>query len=104
VKVEKINHSLKKAYRALWNGKWGARMIPVPNSAPAQVLSFVRQKEGDKILAVLNLSAKIQNVTLYETLYHGLYHEVFSGEAVELSGSTLLKLEPWGYRVYVSRD
>ena len=28
--------ALKKANSALWNGKWGARMIQVPNSAPSQ--------------------------------------------------------------------
>ena len=94
--------ALKKAHPALWNGRWGARMVHVPNSAPAQVLSFVRQNEGDKVLAVLNFSTETQNVTLYETLYHGAYRECFSGEAVQLSDATQLKLEPWGYRVWVS--
>jgi hypothetical protein len=34
--------ALKKANSALWNAKWGARMIHVPNSAASQVFSFVR--------------------------------------------------------------
>jgi hypothetical protein len=32
--------ALKRENTALWNAKWGARMINVPNSAPTQVLSF----------------------------------------------------------------
>ena len=93
--------ALKKANTALWNGKWGARMIHVPNNAQAQVLSFVRRNERDKVLAVLNFCAEPQAVTLYETLYHGTYHEYFSGEAVEFTGATQITLKPWEYRVYV---
>jgi glycosidase len=93
--------ALKKANTALWNAKWGARMIHVPNNAQAQVLSFVRQNERDKVFAVLNFSAEPRTVTLYETLYHGTFREYFSGEAVELTGATQITLKPWEYRVYV---
>lgn len=34
----------------------GTRMINVPNSAPLEVFSFVRQNERDKVFAVLNFS------------------------------------------------
>jgi 1,4-alpha-glucan branching enzyme len=94
--------ALKKENTALWNGKWGARMINVPNSAQTQVLSFVRQNKGSKVFAVFNFSAKPQVVTLYEALYYGTYHEHFSEEAVEFSGPTQVELMPWEYRVYVS--
>jgi glycosidase len=93
--------ALKRKNTALWNGKWGARMINVPNSAQAQVLSFVRQNEADKVFAVLNFSAKPQIVTLFEALYHGVYQDYFTGEAVEFTGPTQVELKPWGYRVYV---
>jgi glycosidase len=95
--------ALKKANIALWNAKWGARMINVPNSAQAQVLSFVRQNEHDKVFALFNFCAEPQAVTLYETLYHGAYREYFSGEAVEFTGSTQVALKPWEYRVYVRK-
>ena len=76
-------------------------MIHVPNNAQAQVFSFVRQNERDKVFAVLNFCAEPKAVTLYETLYHGVYHEYFSGEAVEFTGATQVTLKPWEYRVYV---
>src|SRR5512137_2043894 len=79
--------ALKKAHTALWNGKWGARMINVPNSAQAQVLSFVRQNEADKVFAVLNFSPQPQVISMFEGLYYGAYHEYFSGEAVVFSGA-----------------
>ncbi len=93
--------SLKKANTALWNAHWGARMIHVPNSAPAQIFSFVRQNERDKVFAVINFSPETQSVTFNEALYHGSYSEYFSKEYIELLASTRLRIEPWGYRVFV---
>ncbi len=93
--------ALKKRNTALWNGKWGARMIQVPNTVPDKVLSFVRQNSRDKVFAVLNFSGQPQTVTFGESLYHGSYTEYFNGERVELGDSTTLTLEPWDYRVFV---
>lgn len=93
--------ALKKANSALWNARWGARMIRVPNSAGDKVLSFVRRNERDKVFVVINFSAEVQTVTLRETLYHGAYTEYFSGQQVTFRGESSLTLEPWSYRVYV---
>ena len=93
--------ALKKANSALWNGQWGARMIPVYNSAPAQVLSFVRRNEGDKVFAAFNFSAETQVVTFYDAIYHGTYRDFFNGKTVTLNDATPFEIEPWGCRVYV---
>jgi glycosidase len=93
--------ALKKANTALWNAQWGARMINVPNSAPLEVLSFVRQNEGDKVFAVLNFSAQRQRVAFQERLYRGKYLDYFAERPVELGESFRLTLEPWDYRVFV---
>ena len=95
--------ALKKQQSALWNGRWGARMVHVPNSVNSKVLSFVRQDERSKVFAVINFTAEPQRVTLHEGLYPGSYIEHFSGERVELAAETALDLAPWGYRVYVRR-
>ncbi|MCK6580651.1 MAG: alpha-glucosidase C-terminal domain-containing protein [Anaerolineae bacterium] len=93
--------ALKQRNSALWNAAWGARMIRVPNSAPAQVLSFVRQKERDKVFAVFNFSAQAQAVTFEETLFEGVYSDFFSGQRAELRQPTALDLPPWGVRLFV---
>ena len=98
----KKTFALKKANSALWNARWGARMIQVPNSAPAAVLSFVRQNERDRVFAVINFSAQQQTVTFDETLHHSRYRDYFSGEAVAFSSTSQLALEPWDYRVFVN--
>jgi glycosidase len=95
--------ALKKENTALWNGKWGERMINVFNSAPARVLSFVRQNEHNKVFVVINFSDQPQTVTFQESLCHGQYREAFGGEMVEIGDATQLMLKPWGYKVFVKQ-
>ncbi len=94
--------SLKKMNTALWNGHWGARMIHVPNNAPARVFSFVRQNEQDKVFAAFNFSDQAQEVTFSKSLYPGAYRDTFSDKMVALTAATALTLAPWGYRVFVN--
>ena len=93
--------ALKKRNSALWNGRWGARMIHVPNSAPENVFSFVRRNETDKVFAVINFSAETQTVAFRETLYQGDYVDYFTGRREKLDGETRMTLGPWSYRVFV---
>lgn len=93
--------ALKKANTALWNANWGARMIPVHNSLPAQVLSFVRQNDKDKVFAVFNFSDKAQTVSFKQHLHHGQYREYLSGENANFAADTQLKLDAWTYRIYI---
>jgi glycosidase len=93
--------ALKKRNSALWNGQWGARMIDVPNSAPAQVLSFVRANERDKVFAAFNFSGSPVRVSFKDTLFEGSYREFKTGETVKLATGAELELPAWGYRVFV---
>jgi len=93
--------ALKKQNTALWNGKWGATMIRVLNNVPLKVFSFVRQNEKDKVFAVFNFSNQLQTVKFPESLPYGKYTDYFSGDSVEISDFTQLKLQPWEYRVFV---
>ena len=93
--------ALKKANTALWNADWGARMIPVHNSQAAQVLSFVRQNDKDKVFAVFNFSDSEQTVNFKAHLHHGQYREYLTGDNAEFSADTKLMLAPWSYRIYI---
>lgn len=94
--------ALKRINTALWNGRWGARMVDVPTTNHTRVLSFLRSNDVDRVFAVLNFSDAPQDLGFLETLHHGTYTEFFSGEPLELTAQSRLTLEPWGYRVYVA--
>ena len=96
--------ALKQANPALWNAHWGARMISVVNSAPNQVLTFVRQSGPDKVFAALNFSGKPQSITFKDTLQNGQYTEYFSGDAATLTQASTVQLPAWGYRIFVQTD
>lgn len=91
--------ALKKAHRALWNGRWGARMVRVPNDQESAVLSFVRAHDDDVVLAVLNLSARERTVGFGEGPHHGTFTDAFSGASQRVDATTSLTLPAWGYRV-----
>ena len=92
---------LKHQNQALWNGNWGGKMVPVPNSAPDAVFSFVRKKADEKVFVVINYSANEQTVTLNENIHWGDYTEWFNGTKQSFSGDSSFTIEPYGYRVFV---
>lgn len=93
--------ALKKGLKVLWNGRFGARMLHVPNSVPLQVLSFVRQNETEKLFAVFNFSPFPQSVTFTDSLHCDTYIEQFTNAETNFTETAQLDLEPWAYRVFV---
>ncbi|MEL6868380.1 MAG: alpha-amylase family glycosyl hydrolase [Pseudomonadota bacterium] len=91
--------ALKRAEAALWNGVHGARMIPVTNSAPREVLSFVRSKGDSTLLAVFNFSPTAQTITFSDAPYPGDYADVFSGDSIDVNDAASMSLAPWAFRV-----
>jgi len=94
--------AFRDAHPALWNAPWGARMVGIVNSAPAKVFSFVRQKEGDKVFAVINFSAEEQRVAFKDRLHHGRYRAFADGADIVIDGRTQLRLPPWSYRLFAT--
>jgi glycosidase len=92
--------ALKKQHRALWNGRWGARMVRVPNADESTVLSFVRAHDDDHVFAVLNLCPREQTVTFGRGPHLGTSTDAFTGERVSFDESSALTLPAWGWRVF----
>ena len=93
--------ALKKQHHALWNGRWGARMVRVPNDQESAVLSFVREHEDDAVLAVFNFSAQQRTVSFGEGPQRGAYVDALTGEPSTAEDLTTMTLPAWGYRVLV---
>jgi glycosidase len=91
--------ALKTRNKALWNAPWGARMVGIVNSAPSRVFSFVRQKDGHRVFAVMNFSAEEQKVTFKEGPHLGRYRDFDGGKAVSVDAATQMTLAPWSYRL-----
>ena len=66
---------------------------------PKAVYSFVREKNGKKVLVILNLSKTEQTIKVADKELHGDLYNVFMGTNEPLSEKEW-KIEPWGYVVY----
>lgn len=63
------------------------------------IYAFVREKAGKKVLVLLNLSPRAQEISISDAPLYGQATEIFSGKQ-EAIGQKSWSLEPWGYRVY----
>ena len=91
--------ALKHQNQALWNGKWGGEMVRIMNDKTDEVISFVREKNGDKVITFINLSNKEVNVNLDTTFDEGTYKNLFSDEDFKLDKKQNLVMKPWEYLI-----
>ena len=95
---------LKKNNKALWNGVHGGKLQKISTGNDKAVFAFLREKEGDKVVVVINLSKTAQEVMLAgDAAFGGDYKELFTGKNVAVAKDMKLKLGPWDYRVFSNK-
>jgi cyclomaltodextrinase / maltogenic alpha-amylase / neopullulanase len=94
---------LKKSNKAIWNGEEGGKLQPVKTNRDSSVFAFVREKENQKVLVILNLSAKEMDIKLNLSVLAGDYVELFTQKSVTFNDKEKLFLKPWEYLVYVKK-
>ena len=92
--------SLRKKNAAL-SARPEAECFLVKTTAEQQVLAFMRKKDDNQILVLLNLSAvNIEGFILEESVTAKM-KEVFSGKQVDFSKDKSFQLKAWDYAIYV---
>jgi glycosidase len=92
--------NLKKSNKAMWNGDFGGDLNRVKTDKDDAVFAFTRQKDGDAIFVVLNLSNAAHSVTLLGNDHVGSYVNIFNGVKEALSEGHKIDLSPWEFRVF----
>lgn len=95
---------LKHDNEALWNGVYGGPYKRLKTSNNQDIFAFVREKNGNQVFAVFNLSNKVQRVTINgggKTTHP--YTEAFTGKSEDFGAKVTLNLGSWDYRVYVKK-
>jgi hypothetical protein len=93
--------SLKHKNKALWNGDEGGPMIKIRTSKDRQVFAFYREKDANRVMVFLNLSKKSVSIKPSEGNLNGEYTDYFTGTKAVLPLADSLRMEPWGYKVFV---
>jgi cyclomaltodextrinase / maltogenic alpha-amylase / neopullulanase len=91
---------LKKRNQALWNGTAGGTMQRINTNHDDKVFAFTREKDNDKVLVILNLTAENVQLNFSGEVPDGTYTELFSGNGFDISKDTTLDMAPWGYYVF----
>ncbi|MCB0839464.1 MAG: alpha-glucosidase C-terminal domain-containing protein, partial [Bacteroidetes bacterium] len=90
---------LKHRNEALWNGEYGGPLQKIKTSDDEAIYAFTREKNGDKVAVIINLSKDDQTFTLNGANVAGTYTNVFDGTSVTLTDGMSLDLKAWDYLV-----
>jgi hypothetical protein len=84
---------------ALWNGSYGDEDADILfESEDAYV--YYREKNGESVLVMLNLSDETTGIELMGEGFEGEYTELFDGTTMNISSDHSAALPAWGYKVY----
>lgn len=96
--------NLRHSNRALWSGQHGGALQKIATNADEQVYAFSREKDGDRVIVVLNLTAKNRTATLNPGRdMPGAYMNVFGASTVQVTREMTLNLKPWEYLVLTNK-
>jgi glycosidase len=65
-----------------------------------KIFAFVRKNGGDEVLVILNLSAEIIILEIFNDILNGRFINVFDKDVIDLSEKQNIELQPWNYLVY----
>ena len=93
--------ALKNNNVALNGGKDKAGYKRLSTSDDMHILAFEREKDGNKLLYIANLSNEPIQATVD---YSGAFTDYFSGESITLSPESKFQLTPWDYFILVPKS
>ncbi len=96
-------NDMKAENQALHNGAAGGEAVFLETGNEEAVTAFLRAKDDNKVIVLINLSGASQQIELNHEQITGDYSEVFTGQEVSLREKHGLTLGPWEYRVLISK-
>jgi hypothetical protein len=92
---------LKHTHPALRTGVPMRRLATTRNDA---LYLAEREAEGQRVVAMLNLTARDVTADAYDGALAGQWRDVFTGETVSWAAAVPLAMQAWQYRVLVSTE
>ena len=91
--------NLKHTQRALDSGERGGRIIEIDNNAKDCIMTFVREIDDSRVVAILNLSPYTIHADFNTGIYAGSYYNAITGEQTTLPTHVEQDLAPWEYTI-----
>ncbi|MFN3871826.1 MAG: alpha-amylase family glycosyl hydrolase [Ignavibacterium sp.] len=94
---------LKKSNELLHCGIQGGALEFIPNNDQQNILSFVRVKDENILLAVFNLSETPSEVSLNDKRLSGKYENFFTKENIKIDESIQINLDKWDWKIFLKK-
>ena len=91
--------NLKHSQKALQAGEKGGRIIEIENNAKDCLMTFVREKDDSRVVAIMNLSPYTIHADFNNGIYAGHYTNAITGEEVLLPVHLEYDIKPWDYTI-----
>jgi len=91
---------LRREHPAL---RTGAAMRRIPTTQNESVYALLREAGDQRVLAILNLTARDVTADLHDPRLAGRWRDAFSGEEIEQASHAPVALRAWAFRVLVSQ-
>ena len=93
--------ALKHSSMALAAGERGGEMIEIENNAKDCMMTFVREVDGSRVMAIMNLSPYVIHADFNTGKYAGNYLDARTGERVILDTHVERDIAPWCYQILI---
>ncbi|MEI6899277.1 MAG: alpha amylase C-terminal domain-containing protein, partial [Bacteroidota bacterium] len=93
----------KKENPALWNGEAGGNLKKIHSNNDNYIYAFSREKEGNKIIAIFNLSAASQPLKIEVKDLAGKYQNMITGDTETIGETITAMMNPWEYRIFIRK-
>ena len=93
--------SLKHSAMALAAGERGGEMIEIENNAKDCMMTFVREVDGSRVVAIMNLSPYVIHADFNTGIYAGSYLDAMTGQRVVLDSHVERDIAPWCYQILI---
>jgi alpha-amylase len=87
----------KHKNKALWNGEHGGAIEKVPTGADDKIYAFYREKEGNRVLGIFNLSNEVIKTNMASEKVTGFYHEATCNCPYDIKPNGAVNLMPYEF-------
>ena len=93
--------TLYHSHQALHSANEGGSFIEINNNAPDCLLTFVREKDDDRVVVIANLSPYTVFCDFHTGIYAGEYRDAMQDQPTTLYEHLWGDIAPWSYKILV---
>lgn len=91
-------------HKALHSADRGGSFIEIDNNAPDCLLTFVREKDEDRVIFIANLSPYKVFGDFHTGIYAGNYYDALNNAPTTLYEHMWGDIQPWSYKILVNKE